>query len=959
VLHGSDNNEWIDVRDPAQKTTRSTARSRRQIDSSFRVQWKGVFPAIDQATKASWHFRKQLESLVSEIPCRACGGSRLQPLSRHVRFGDDRRSLTLHELSSLPLAEALRFVKTLKLDRHDRKIAGELLHEVKSRLQFLVDVGLDYVSLHRGAPTLSGGESQRIRLASQIGSGLTGVLYVLDEPTIGLHPRDNRRLIAALNKLRDWGNTLCIVEHDRDVIRNADCVLDFGPGAGREGGHIVAQKSPQTITKDRKSLTGKYLAGREAITIPTNRRNVDPGNDHRLDVLGCRHNNLKDIDVSFPLGRFIAVTGVSGSGKSSLVNDIVYKALASRIHRARLTPGSHDEIEGMAHIDKVINVDQTPIGQTPSSNPATYTKVFDVIRELFAKLTDSKIRGYTARRFSFNRPGGRCEECSGLGEICIEMHFMPDVWITCEDCGGRRYNPETLAVSYKGKSIADVLEMRVSEGVEHFKNVPKVRAILQTLIDVGLGYVQLGQSATTLSGGEAQRVKLAAELARRSTGKTVYILDEPTTGLHFEDCKKLLDVLHRLVDLGNTVICIEHNMDLAKTADWIIDIGPEAGDEGGRIVVADTPERVAKHKKSHTGKILAEVLKEGRRAEREIFTLENAARQQADIDAKLELVGSEADVKMPWEQNGRRWHTAQCLASDGERPRWDSQALGWLVDQMEAHGNLQTADWNHRSRIEVRAPGSKSTAWFCHILTRGPWLLECTFRVAKRSFDARKLDSELALKTLDEREDLPVYGQWRRVKRRVRQEFDDIRVHIHDLAEIDTPAFRRFLKSAIAGYLKTIGQWQEDPESAEPWKTDGRKWHTSQKAVSPNRRKLWKPTLLMELVGRLNKCVPDLALDWNHKTAVVIKHPAMDKPWGKIVTSSRHAMRLELRTARGRFTPAKVERLGPNPEIKRNQHCDWIITALQSMEQIDARQLKSVMLEAEESLLGRQLDFAG
>ncbi|MCH8854617.1 MAG: excinuclease ABC subunit UvrA, partial [Planctomycetes bacterium] len=494
VLHGPDQDEWIDLQNPTDKTPPRAIRNRKSKLSSFRIphsafriQWKGFFPAIDQATKASWHFRKQLESLVSEIPCKVCSGSRLQRLSRHVRFGDQRRSLTIHELCGLPLREALRFIKNLKLDKHDKRIAGELLNEVKSRLQFLVDVGLDYVSLHRGAPTLSGGESQRIRLASQIGSGLTGVLYVLDEPTIGLHPRDNRRLIAALNKLRDSGNTLCIVEHDRDVIRNADCVLDFGPGAGREGGYIVAQGTPQEICKDRKSLTGKYLAGKEAITIPTNRREVDPGDEHRLDVLGCRHNNLKDIDVSFPLGRFIAVTGVSGSGKSSLVNDILYKALASRIHRARLTPGSHDEIEGLAHVDKVINVDQTPIGQSPSSNPATYTKMFDVIRELFAKLTDAKVRGYTARRFSFNRPGGRCEECCGFGEICIEMHFMSDVWITCEECGGRRYNPETLEVKYKGRSIADVLEMRVSEGIEHFQNVPKVRAILQTLIDVGLG----------------------------------------------------------------------------------------------------------------------------------------------------------------------------------------------------------------------------------------------------------------------------------------------------------------------------------------------------------------------------------------------------------------------------------------------------------------------------------------
>ncbi len=1022
VLHGVDDGEWIEVEIPSRglqparsgnggdRSKRGTvARTKARGSLKIRVQWKGFFPAIDQATRASWHYRKQLEALVTEISCKVCGGSRLQPLARFVRFGSGKRSLTIHELCSVPLRDALRFLRNLRLDHHQKKVAGELLHEVTSRLQFLVDVGLDYVTLQRSAPTLSGGESQRIRLASQIGSGLTGVLYVLDEPTIGLHPRDNHRLIAALNKLRDWGNTLCIVEHDRDVIRSADCVLDFGPGAGRDGGQIVAQKSPEAITKDRRSLTGKYLSGKRYIPIPTNRRAVTLRKAHGLHahglqsvgsgekclhVLGARHNNLRDIDVSFPLGRFIAVTGVSGSGKSSLVNDILYKALASRIQRARLTPGSHDDIVGLEHVDKVINVDQSPIGQTPSSNPATYTKVFDVIRELFAKLTESKIRGYTTRRFSFNRPGGRCEECLGLGEICIEMHFMPDVWITCEECNGRRYNLETLEVKYKGQSIADVLEMRVAEAAEHFKNVPKVRAILQTLVDVGLGYIQLGQSATTLSGGEAQRVKLAAELARTSTGKTVYILDEPTTGLHFDDLRKLLDVLHRLVDLGNTVICIEHNMDLIKTADWIIDVGPEAGDGGGRVVVADTPERVAKRKRSHTGKILAEVLAGGRCAERRVFSIEEAAKRQATIAGKLELASAETEVKLPWEKNGRRWHTQQCLASGGERPRWEPDALLWLVNQIEETANKTlrkgaagfdprersktqraagfsprdsssakrpserdsfVTDWNHRSRVELRGPGSKPAAWFCHILTRGPWLLECTFRVARRSFDARTLADELGLKTLDEREDLPIYGQWRRVKRRVRREFDDIRIMIHDLAEINTPAFRRFLKSAVGGYLKTIGQWQDDPELAEPWKVDGRTWHISQKAIAPNRRKMWKPSLLVELVGRLNKLVPDLKLDWNHKTAVVLKHPAMDKPWGKIVTANRYGLRVELRAQRGQFTPAKIDRLGPDPEIKRHQNYDWIMFTLQSMDQIDTQQLKAVLLEAEESLLDERL----
>ena len=540
--------------------------------------------------------------------------------SAAVRF----KGFTLDQMSRWPLSQALAYFKDLKLDSDERHIAGDLLREVHDRLTFLVDVGLDYLSLARGTPTLSGGESQRIRLASQIGSGLTGVLYVLDEPTIGLHPRDNGRLLSALRHLRDLGNTLVLVEHDREVIEAADHLIDFGPGSGAGGGRITASGTPAKVKASPQSLTGSYLSGKAAIPVPTNRRPaaVDTGGK-AIVVKGARQHNLRNLDVRFPLSVVTVVTGVSGSGKSSLVEDILWKAAARALHRAQFTPGAHEAIEGLQEVNKVISVDQTPLGSTPSSTPATYAGVFDLIRELFAKLPESKVRGYSARRFSFNQAGGRCEACEGAGQKRIEMHFLPDVWITCDACAGARFTAETLAVKFHGKTIADVLGMSVAEALELFASVPRIRKILQTLYDVGLGYIPLGQAAPTLSGGEAQRVKLAAELARPDTGRTLYILDEPTTGLHFDDVRKLLDVIHRLADLGNTVIVIEHNLEVIKTADWVIDLGPEAGMAGGDLVAEGTPEEIVKNKRSQTGKFLKPVLVAGPLAERPVLSLKS------------------------------------------------------------------------------------------------------------------------------------------------------------------------------------------------------------------------------------------------------------------------------------------------------------------------------------------------
>ena len=556
--------------------------------------------SLDEATSDT--YRDWLMNYMSATKCPKCEGRRLRAESLGVKVN----GMSIADFTALPVSRALEAVNAIRLNDREERIAGRVVREIGERIGFLNHVGLGYISLDRSAATLSGGEGQRIRLATQIGSKLRGVLYVLDEPSIGLHARDNERLLQSLESLRDLGNTVLVVEHDEETIRRADYVIDLGPGAGRHGGELVAAGTPHEIEKVERSLTGQYIGKKRRIGIRHERRQP---NGHAVAVLGARENNLKHVDVSFPLGVMTVVTGVSGSGKSTLVNDILYNVLARQLYKSRQEPGAHKAVSGVENVDKVIRIDQSPIGRTPRSNPATYTGVFTQIRELYAMLPESRERGYKAGRFSFNVPGGRCEACQGEGERRIEMNFLPDVYVLCEVCGGKRYNHETLAVKYKGNSIADLLDMPISDALTVLENIPQARQKLQTLVDVGLGYIHLGQSSVTLSGGEAQRIKLARELSKRQTGRTLYILDEPTTGLHFEDVNRLLDVLHRLTDLGNTIIIIEHNLDVIRNADWIVDLGPEGGEDGGRIVAQGTPEQVAKCKKSYTGQALAAVLR--------------------------------------------------------------------------------------------------------------------------------------------------------------------------------------------------------------------------------------------------------------------------------------------------------------------------------------------------------------
>ncbi len=915
--------------------------------SAVRFEYKGLFPAVDEASRVSPAYRQRLEHLVSEVPCSSCGGSRLREDAAASRFpfGEDRPALTIGELCALPLGQALGLFQELQLTPRHKQVAGELLREVRDRLRFLVDVGLDYLTLGRAAPTLSGGETQRIRLASQIGSGLTGVLYVLDEPTIGLHPRDNRRLLGALQRLRDLGNTLILVEHDREVIASADYLLDFGPGAGDRGGEITARGTPKQVMRSKASLTGQYLSGKKSIPVPTNRR-IHPTvvKPLYLIVKGARQHNLRNIDVAFPLGAFVAVTGVSGSGKSSLVNEILYQTLARRLHRARTPAAAHDDILGLEHIDKVINVDQDPIGNSPLSNPATYTGVFDLMRELFARLPESKVRGWQPRRFSFTRPGGRCEACEGAGQKKIEMHFLPDVWVECDVCCGKRYNPETLAVHYKNRSIADVLEMRVHEALELFDNIPKIRNVLKTLADVGLDYLSLGQAAPTLSGGEAQRVKLAAELARPSTGRTVYLLDEPTTGLHFDDVHKLLDVLNRLVDLGNTVIVVEHNLDVIKTADWVIDLGPEAGPAGGLIVAQGTPEEVAATAGSYTGAALAPVLKAGPHVERPRYD-PFAAATVREGDVALEAVGR--DAAMPWKSDGRRWHTAERVTSDGKPCRWEGAMLDWLDDEIHKLGKFADTDWSERSVVEIAAP-NKSQGWFLHALTGQEWLLRLVFRVAKNTFQSRVLAQRLGIPPLNETPGLEVYGNDERVWTTTHKgPWQSVTVLAHRLNEIDTPAFREFLAEAAASFHAALKRMTTKPEDVMPWKVNGERWHLGEKGFPPGKKPKWDRALLSRLLGLVREVEPGLQVQWDNRAAITLRIPGVSRAWTQWRTKDIDGLDCRFVGKKGQFNLSRLEGVGAATASVDSKRAtgDVVRLVFQHLEPSQAAKLKELLVE--------------
>ena len=976
LLYGT-GDQWITIEQAKGKAKKTSS-----IPLGLRFQFKGLYPALEEASKLSPRLRTQLEHLVDEIECSDCGGSRLRDDASAMRF----RGATIEQIVRTPLGELLPTIKKWKLDRREKKVAGEIVNEITNRLTFLNEVGLEYLTLGRSAPTLSGGESQRIRLASQVGSGLVGVLYVLDEPTIGLHPRDNARLIAALQKLRDLGNTLLVVEHDKEVVASADKIVDFGPAAGRLGGQIVAHGTPEAVSKKRKSVTGPYLSGKKGIPIPTNRRialsdygnaqqkrsklskqpatkkaNLNtptpelPPSSQRLRIIGARHNNLKNINVDFPLGALTAVTGVSGSGKSSLVNEILYNQLSRTLHRSSAIAGSHDRIDGISYVNKVIRVDQSALGNSPTSNPATYTGAFDLIRQLFSQLPESKLRGYNARRFSFNVAGGRCEECEGAGQRCIEMHFLPDVWVTCETCNGKRYNPDTLAVKYRDKSIADVLEMSCAEARDLFGNIPKIRRVLQTLCDVGLDYVTLGQSAPTLSGGEAQRVKLAAELARPDTGRTLYLLDEPTTGLHFDDLAKLLGVLHRLVDMGNTVVVIEHNLDVIKQADWIIDVGPEAGKTGGQIIATGTPEMVVeaqkKHKKmkSHTAIALDPVLDEGPHEERKIFD-PHAAEKSSKDDIDLDKVGE--DAQMPWEANGARWHTQDRVARDGSAVEWDGRILARLEERIQELGEFAPTNWNHRSVVEITGT-KKSDGWFFHALTGERWLLKLKFRTAKRTFQRDDLVVGLDLKPLNDLDDIEAYGSKQRVKcKNLTGPWQEVQIAVHNWKEIDTPVFWEFLEKAISGFDKHVHRDEKKPEDVMPWKVLGQKWHLAKKGFSPGKKIAWEYELLEDLLDMVAENSPEGEYLWNNKVLVHRMVAGQSTPWATVVTKRAENIELALNGPKGAWQLGQFASLAPETELDdRRDDRDTIRLRYRDASELDRDELESFVQEHLKSCL--------
>ncbi len=1008
IFHGT-GEQWFDVLSSNTKTL-----SQQPV---FRFQYKGLYPALEEASRLSPSLRSKLEHLVDEVECSVCGGSRLRDDAASVQL----RGHTIDELCRMPLGKLLHEFQSWELNQTERKVAGEVGREIRNRLQFLVDVGLDYLTLARPAPSLSGGEMQRIRLAAQVGSGLCGVLYVLDEPTIGLHPRDNGRLLNAMKKLRDLGNTLLVVEHDREVVENADQLLDFGPAAGRNGGQVVAAGTPQQVAKRRGSVTGPYLSGKKAIGIPKNRRmrplvtdSATSGSNSRrsttssrtgkrkssaktvsnspvapggwLEIYGARHNNLKNVNVEIPLGTFTVVSGPSGSGKSSLVEDILFASLARTLHRAKTFPGAHDAIRGVELINKVIRVDQQPLGQTPTSNPATFTGVFDLIRSLYAQLPEAKLRGYTPRRFSFNVPGGRCEKCEGNGQLRIEMHFLPDVWVECDTCHGKRYNPETLAVHYHGQSIAEVLDMSCGEAVKLFENIPKIRRPLQTLCDVGLDYVTLGQPAPTLSGGEAQRVKLAAELSRPDTGRTLYLLDEPTTGLHFDDLAKLLDVLNRLVDLGNTVVVIEHNLDVIKTADWVIDLGPEAGDEGGHVVAVGTPEAVVAGQASVNGDLpangsgqtkirkpksklspsvpsptppisytaiaLAPVLKAGPYVERKMFDFAAEAEVRED-DRDITDVGR--DARMPWESDGRRWHTVDRVGRTGNPCRWDGRILSEVIDRIQDESDLfAETDWNQRSVVEIRA-AKKSDGWFFHAITGEEWLLKMKFRTARNTFKREELIERLDLKPLNDMPELPLYGTEPRVRcKNLRGPWQEIELRVHGHAEIDRPEFWEFVDRAVAGFGSFTEKVQAKSDILQPWKQLGRAWHFARKGFSLGKKVLWEPEVLEDLMELLAEVAPKGQFLWNNKQVVPVYVDGQQEPWAAVQTKKLDAVALHLMGPKGAFALGQITDLGFNPELDGSKpHRDTIHLKFRNAEDLAHGDLRGFLQRHLTAVQGR------
>ncbi len=960
IFHGA-GETWIDVLPPG--------RTSGKTQPLFRFQYKGLYPALDEAARLAPSLRLVLNRFVDEVECSACGGSRLRDDAAAVKF----RGFTIDELCRKPFAELQALIDGWKLSTREKRIAQELMREIRERTRFLNDVGLEYLTLGRSANTLSGGEAQRIRLASQLGSGLCGILYVLDEPTIGLHPRDNARLLKALYRLRDLGNTLLLVEHDRDVIAGSDMIMDFGPAAGKNGGDIVASGSADQLARRRASVTGPYLSGKKAIPVPANRRPVEPPRKRRvrrskkaaavpmnphtdwLLIRGARHNNLRNIDVGIPLGRFVAITGPSGSGKSSLVDDVLYASLAARLHRASTVPGAHDGLEGLQHINKVIRVDQQPLGNSPTSNPATYTGAFEHIRQLFAQLPESKLRGYTARRFSFNVPGGRCEACEGNGQRCIEMHFLPDVWVPCDICHNKRYNPETLEVQFNNRSIANVLDLTCGEAVELFQNIPKVRRILQTLCDVGLDYLTLGQSAPTLSGGEAQRVKLAAELSRPDTGQTLYLLDEPTTGLHFDDLHKLIHVLQRLVDLGNTVVVIEHNLDVIKSADWVIDMGPEAGEQGGRVVTAGTPEMVVEYARqdaaerppatakkkataknkvsagkkngrasasalpdlpkgglpSHTGLALAPVLAAGPVEHRTPYDPD--AERDAE-PSQLDELGKE--VQMPWEVDGRRWHTHDRVGRNGEPCRWDGRILAEVVDRIQSSGSFSETNWNERTIVEIAAQ-KKSDGWFLHAITGETWLLKLKFRIPRNTFQKDELRNQISLPTLNQMDDLPVYSNEPRVRCTTRGVWQEVELRLHSWDEANVPGLWEFLGKAVAAFGKHTARVALNPQDFTPWKVLGEKWHFLPKGFSET--PTWKPELLTRLCKIITEAAPGGEFEWGHKVLVHYRLPGKKRPLATLVTKRSAHVELAVRVPKGRVALGRVTGLGRECQVDAGQ----------------------------------------